>query len=987
MQDKSLTFKKIFAAIGSVLLLFIILIFATRYNPIIEFDNNELEAVIRKKINRPEGLIYRTSLLSIIELDASNSNLKNLRGVEHLRRLTNLNLEYNSVSDLSQLSQLRMLTALNLRNNEISCLVTIGFEELKDLNLRRLELGNSPNTSGKLNANAITDISVLASFTSLERLGLNNNLISDIAPLRQLTNLKHLNLRENNVKSISALEFLSNLESLNLHSNINIETLEPLSNITNLKTLILRNVPVGNDIRYLRKLTNLTRLNIRNCNISETTVLAELMSQGALQDDWDKGIKASLDIRDNVMPEMDFDPYAPIRRYWNTIFYARRGVLPMAVSSLEPPEFSHKGGFFSEEFNLILSHPDPEVSIYYTLDGSIPDPNNLDGTTYKYRNSYPWYPWHSFGEIKTEKFITNKYSNPIKILDRSNNSDKITQISSTIHHDPKVFPGYIPETPTKKSIVIRAVAISNHQIPSKIATHTYFINNKKESDLLTISISAQESDLFDYHYGIYVAGIDYSNWRKENLPGNRWMWHGNYHRRGNSWEIPANIEFFDPIHEIAVINQYAGLRIHGGSSRAAPLKSFRLYSDIEYYKTEGFNYQFFEGVKDCNFKRLILRNSGYDRIWFKDAAIQKIISSLNFDTQGSRPSKLYINGEYWGIINIRERYDKYYLSRTYNIDPEKIDLLTGNATVKEGSANHYLDMIDFIKNNDLSISKNYNEVKNLMDLDNYRDYIIANIYIQNIDWPQSNIDYWRVNKVSDSIPSNNYSDGRWRWMVFDTDNGFGVYSLGILSDSVSYTHNTLAYATRPNNWSTLISKNLLNNPDFRTDFIIRFTDLLNSVFTPKFVSETILEMKSLYEPEIQDHIKRWNAPNDIDAWNENIDMLIKFANERPSFQRAHIMEHFDIEKEINVNINVCCSKKGFISINTIDIHPSTPGISENPYPWNGVYFSEIPITITAIPEPGYKFHKWKEIDSNQRELKITPNDDIELTAIFIRAEN
>src|SRR5699024_1545438 len=133
------------------------------------------------------------------------------------------------------------------------------------------------------------------------------------------------------------------------------------------------------------------------------------------------------------------------------------------------------------------------------------------------------------------------------------------------------------------------------------------------------------------------------------------------------------------------LSQNAGLRIHGGTSRGASQKSLRLYAKSEYDNEDSFNYEFFNDLKTKNsnqnmtsFKRLLLRNSGNDRTqtMFNDGLIQNLISTLNtVDTQAYQPSIVFINGEYYGIQNIRERMDEYYLADHYGLKLDEVAIL------------------------------------------------------------------------------------------------------------------------------------------------------------------------------------------------------------------------------------------------------------------------------------------------------------------------
>jgi len=651
---------------------------------------------------------------------------------------------------------------------------------------------------------------------------------------------------------------------------------------------------------------------------------------------------------------------------------------------LTPPLFSVFGGFYSEEFELTLNHPDEEVQIIYTLDGSEPDPDNTMGTSYPYKNYYPQVPGNPFGDILYNSYQSHVYSNPIPIYDRSGEPDKLTQITTTWDNQP----WYKPSTPVKKATIIRVKAVKPGAISSNVTTNSYFITPEGTNpyNLPVISLSVQEDELFDYFNGIYVAGQVFDNWRESNPNSHpNGGTPSNYHLRGIEQEKPAHFEFFEKNSSGAMVQQDVGIRIHGGWSRSWPLKSIRVYAR-NIYGNSTLEYPFFDDLPYSSYKRLILRNSGNDywSAYFRDAIIQRMVSHLDAGTQAFQPSLLFLNGEYWGIHHIRERYDKHYLARTYGIDGENIDLLDNYGIPAEGNSDHYDALRSFIQNSAINHNTNYEYVQTQMDVSNFVDFQIAHIYSANTDWPGNNVKYWRLRTPAYIPGAPKGYDGRWRWLVLDTDFGFGLHS--------SYSHNTLAFATETNGpswpnppWSTLFLRKLLENDSFRIQFINRFADLLNTAFLPERVSGLIQETRDDLLPEMPQQIHRWVQPaGNVTNWNNNVNVMLNFANQRPVYQRNHIRQQFEITKNITLTVDVNHASRGRIKVNTIEIDPSTPGVDESPYPWTGIYFHGVPVEIKALANQGYAFSHWEgDNESNSGVINITPTKNISLTAHFI----
>ena len=154
---------------------------------------------------------------------------------------------------------------------------------------------------------------------------------------------------------------------------------------------------------------------------------------------------------------------------------------------------------------------------------------------------------------------------------------------------------------------------------------------------------------------------------------------------------------------------------------------------------------------------------------FRDGMYQTAVRHLRFDTQGYRPSVVLLNGEFWGIHNLRERYDRFYLANRYQVDKDSVDLIEKNYEVNEGDIGAYNALTSQLGSG--VQGQDYETVGTLMDLGNFMDYEIAEIYVSNTDWIENNIRCWRK-KVDVYRPEAPYGhDGRWRWMMYDTDYG------------------------------------------------------------------------------------------------------------------------------------------------------------------------------------------------------------------------
>ena len=994
---------KLFFVMVSLLVLSGLLILSSRVDSVVKFTDPNLEKAVREKINQPKSPITRLDVLAITELDVSGREVRRLEGIESLNRLAELSLANNAVEDLSPLADLGMLVVLNLDNNQISDLETVRFDEITHLGLRSLSL--------------------------------RDNSIENIEPLSHFYSLQELNLRGNRIKNLEPLAGLTGLVSLNIHSNPVNTGLDALSSLRDLQELIMRNVVIGDNYHFLGNLRKLQRLNIRNTGITDMSVVGSLMSMGALQDDIKSGIKAVIDIRDNpvLQPTAGQDKLGLARDFWQNLSYRLPYDLPRIY--IAPPRFSMTGGFYKKDFMLELVSPGG-ADIYFTLDGSDPDP---------------------FKNVKN----TYLYKDKIQIINREGQPNTVSAINPT--YKERNWPG--PEGSVFKATVVRARTINSEQNFSEVVTHTYFVDENMwtKYQVPIVSIATDSGNLFDYETGIYVPGKIYADsalfWRDMN-PNTLVHYHpANFHQRGDieinigsltvteydeecvaidlpdhqlnldfsylrdvpqivvegtkyydgiyylepsssddrlifkaeyvaevfpsgaqikrNWERPIHLEFYESDGSFAFA-QNLDVRIHGSASRAWAQKTLRFYASSEYDSHSSINYALFPESNTQIFKRFLLRST-LERSGLDDLIAQSFMSTVNpeMDIQRYRAVAVFINGEFWGWYNIRDRYDEWYLSFQHGFEHDQVVLLEGNGVVaygNPGDEQSFKDMVSFIKRKDLSDPDNYEYIKTLMDVDNYQAYMLTGIYLNYVDWGTAKHQLvWRyVGEKSASNPSK-FGDGRWRWLPLDLD---GTFTRGGGPEKD---------ALREVIKGPYILNSLLANDEFRILFINRFADMLNTVFEKEQAATHVMNIvKKIPTELVEENISRWRHLDSSDEWYKQVDDITGFLDERPQHMREHICNYFSLSGQATVTVNVDASK-GAIQINTIKIDYELLS-AESSGSWSGIYFQDVPIKITAVPAPGYRFVGWKETGSKEADLILMLTEDITLTAEFEKAE-
>jgi len=503
-----------------------------------------------------------------------------------------------------------------------------------------------------------------------------------------------------------------------------------------------------------------------------------------------------------------------------------------------------------------------------------------------------------------------------------------------------------------KTTVLRAIAYKN-KLKTKPIGHTYFID-EPASTLPIVSVAITPSVLFDAETGLYMQGPDAvdSLWTKDGA--NFW----------SKREVKVNTEIFETDGKIE-FRSVTGFRLFGGMSRLFPQKSITLIARDRYGKKH-FKHRIFgkDGFK--KYKFLVLRNSGSDwgKSHFRDGLMTGLLDDWDIEKQNFRPAHVYLNGKYWGIYNIREKVNRYFIQSHAEVDKDSLDLIEHRRTTKRGSRQHYLNMVRFIEKRDLSDPINYAYLQTQMDVDNFMDYQIAQIYFDNRD-AGGNIKFWRPQTES----------GRWRWILYDTDWGFGLH------DKKAYKNNSLEFYTEaegpawPNPpWSTLILRKLLENPDFEKEFIRRFTDRLNTSFTQEQVLNKIDEIYQTIEPEMDRHLDRWRLSER--RWQEHVERLKTFASKRVKYMRYHLSEFFETGELVSVSI--LTNNGGQVILNN--------NVNIRKKDFTGFYFENIPISLKAMPDFGYRFSHWEGIlegaEKHAVEISLTGKDIHKISAVF-----
>jgi hypothetical protein len=949
--------KKALTFILVILILFGLFYATVAFDQPVDFPDKGFEAGVREILHHYGKPIYRSQLLDLVRVDLRGRDIEDLTGIEHFRNVEILDLSENRIRDVSKLKTLTNLKDLRLADNRIVDLKEAKLNELTHIDLIHLNLDESKILTYK-GWDQLSDISLLSNFSSLQTLSLQDNAIRDFSPLTQLKDLttlnlaqndiddinflsqfsylKRLNLRDNDIHDISVLKNFVDLEYLNLHSNEDIQTIGPIASLVKLEKLILRNVPIGEEIDVIAKLPNLSYLNVQNCSISDYDVIAKMMSEGVLQNDPSKGVRATVNIRDNILSGEDGDPLAPLRPYWQNIAIRDPYQLPSFGSVVEIPKFSHSDGYYTEPFDLSLSVYNPNLEIFYTLDGSDPQVEHVENPPSPYQQ-------------------TISYSKPIPIESRVGDENVFSMIQTAYAGRGWLPDWHPPKGEVFKATIVRAIAydpVRDHK--SDIFTQTFFVDediNQRYATLPVISLVGDYDVLFHPDDGIYITDFSGAEFRY------------------NQSNVPANIEFFDADGNLGFQGNIE-ISLQGATSPASPQKGLHVFGGMWSSGKPTIDYPLFKNSASkanelTQFSRFILRAWGSARDWpvfFADAYHQTLMADSDQDIQAYQPVVVFINGEYWGLHEMREanKNPEYYRAHYYDGSDMEFDLLDwGGRDVDDGDIDHWQALREFIYSNDISEDKNYEYVKTKMDIENYIIYMIHCIYTGKSDWPGQNEYLWRPKT----------EDGKWRWAQYDMDQGLSKMS-GAEVDMLGIV---LA-------WDYYLLNPLLKNDDFKNLFLNHYADLMNTYFLTEVEVEHFLDIASELEPYLPEFQDRWQLNY---GWEEDKAFALDLITRRWDIRRQQVITNFNLEGSAIVELNTDPTM-GHVAVNSIFIDHGVPGI-QDPSSWEGMYFKGIPITIKAVPLPGFQFVRWEtnsSIDPNSQVLELVPEADTSITAVF-----
>lgn len=388
--------------------------------------------------------------------------------------------------------------------------------------------------------------------------------------------------------------------------------------------------------------------------------------------------------------------------------------------------------------------------------------------------------------------------------------------------------------------IIRAKLVCDGYISPRSTVHSY-IKFPRQVTLPVISIVTKDSYFYDNKIGIYVAGTYDTSTTDENSRTKNYQY---------DWRRPINFELFEGEGREAVLNQLCETRAHGGASRGAKLKSLAVYANKRFGEKR-FNYELFPDQKPglTDFKSFIIRNAGndFDYLYMRDAVMQRIMAeNTDLDWQAWKPAVFYFNGEYKGMLNFRERTNEDNIYTNYN-GLEDIDMIENWGELKSGTRNSFDEFTAFYK----ETGHTWEEYDERLDLNEYLNYVIMNLFFCNLDWPGNNCVMWRPSAEG----------GKWRFIAKDTDFGLGLYDRSSSYNTLEWLHNQ-SYDSN-NAWAngsdhTRLFRRLEAVPEFKREFIDRCAIYMGDFMNYERTWEIWEPMYNLIKTEYPNHRKLIN---------------------------------------------------------------------------------------------------------------------------------
>ncbi|MBL0737531.1 CotH kinase family protein [Flavobacterium sp. GN10] len=554
------------------------------------------------------------------------------------------------------------------------------------------------------------------------------------------------------------------------------------------------------------------------------------------------------------------------------------------------------------------------------------------------------------GFINGTKQITLSTKTPGAVIYYTLNGDEpfdlttqITDASKMLTGKSLVYNGPISVT----NVVIRAKVYATGYLPSTVTTQSY-LQNKRGINLPVFSVAVNEK------------------YRKDGTLG---IWK-NY--KNKIMKRPSNVEFFSTQTGQSDFNYQMNVEIFAASQRAKEHKQFNIIADKRFQGNNRMKYDFFNEKKGQKRKSVTLRTSGQDgrKTMMQDALVHVLIKDqMDIDRRAYQPAVVYINGNYNGLMNIRERTQKDYLESNYGLEQDEYDLLGkhndyASIRASQGNMNQWNEMIAFLKANSLKEDANYLKYSDkYIDEQEVLNYFLVQTYINNRDQPDNNIKAWRPYK----------NKTKWRYILHDADLALIAYSSA--DNNIDRTQKSSTSSMG------YVFYSLCKNDKFKQKFAGRYITHAYQTFDPVRTTPVIDSLARNIENEISyTHDIHSSVPT-LANWKKHIQSMREYWGKRQSYAVKHVKSSFGLSgNEMTFTVNNEFNK-GEVILNTVKLLRD----------FNGKYLQNLSYSLEAKPKAGHQFSYWniavdgvstKEYNANYSGVIPAKALNVVITAIY-----
>lgn len=559
----------------------------------------------------------------------------------------------------------------------------------------------------------------------------------------------------------------------------------------------------------------------------------------------------------------------------------------------DPPSISPGSGMYDTRVEVTITPSDPEDELRYTTDATEPDEDSA------------------------------RYDEPFDVL------------------------------ATDAAAVVRARAYRDGLWPSRVESVTLFPDDEPlEAGMYTVALVVEPDDLWSDDRGIYAWGEEDYETTYPYFGANFW----------EPWERPARVTVWDASGNV-LLDQEAGIAIHGGYTRAFDQKSLRVVARSA-YGPETFAAPLFSTEDLDEFEWLVLQ-IGMD--WCSTHIQEVVPQALLRDPDGKlpagadmgawEPAQVWLNGEYWGYYNLRERTNGAWIEQHHGVDREQIDRVElgwthdANWELEQGDWEAFDALNAYVIDADLSDEATWEGFDAMVDLESLATTVLIEAYMVNSDWWGNNLRLWRPRT----------DDGQWRWMAYDFGHGWGNPAYDHFGYSAAWTGDGLPIA------------DALENEAFQNLVANLASDLLNTGLGTGVARERLDEIAARVEPAMDAQFERWCPTYGDTAWEEALVDAQFFVDKRTDNLRAQVGRNLGHEDTATLRLETSPPEAGQFTLTAIT----------TPAPFEGQYYQGVPVPVTAVAAEGWRFVGWEDASlGTDATVLVELDGDTTVTAVF-----